>query len=25
MKTATGRPQDTIDVNDLLRARGEID
>lgn len=25
MKTAAGRPQDLIDVNDLLRARGEID
>lgn len=25
MKGAAGRPQDVIDVNDLLRARGEID
>jgi hypothetical protein len=25
MKTAAGRPQDLIDVTDLLRARGELD
>lgn len=25
MKTAAGRPQDLIDISDLLRARGEID